>query len=989
MWSGSNGGRSCRAKPKVEGARVTGQKQVDPDGKRKWTTWLCEQAKGSKVLCLGDCRGHVPVLLSRLGFEVQVLSLRESILEGVRDQLAREVAAVRARVALGHWDGGALPHEDGVFDTVILDGALADVEQPAHLVQETGRVLASWGKVAIVVPFGHTAERDRLRSFFPLELVRLVRTYMDVESMDVLLDSIRLSAVPTDPQRYSWDDQAASRKILVQLESIMRLEQDNHPETSSLQREIASLDTRIEDARKRRDRLEAQRDALARQTEALRSEVGRMRREADKLRGNIESLQVSPAPGEGKEPDADRANAGTIEAAKEHHGRLLLKLEQAIDQRRRAEDDRARCQVEVDRLGARASELEDELDDVIAELDRADIAPGELSNRLEELVDQWENLREQHRQVSTDVRWRVGDLLVRAARRAEKAWRLPSSLLGRRRGKQTGTSARSTQPRRTGPSGLRSKHAIRPRVAAVLDDFSRVCMEPDCDLLLVSPDDHERVIRAQRPDLLLVESAFHGNNGAWSRQVERTLLHGGRALPSLVRACTRQGVPTVFWNKDDPAHFERFLPRAGLFDAVFTSDADCVPRYKKAIDHDRVHVLPFAAQPVLHNPVSEEERLHPVCFAGSYWGDRYPQRRKDMQNLLAPAMIFGLHIYDRNLGRTGLLARKWRFPAVYQSAIRGRLSYEQVVRAYRRYRVFLNVNSITDSPTMFPRRVFELLACGTPVISSYARGIEEVLGEGAVLFSGSESETRQHLLRLLDDGDFWARRSVQGIRRVMRAHCLADRLEQLLGHVGLPAQRVPAPSVAVLAHCQSEADIRQLSGHVARQTMRPALLVVLVARELGEDVVRQTCRIPDGVELEVVPASLRHDPGRLLELVQARADWLAIMSPADHYGIHHLEDLLLATRYSDAHVLGRVTHHRRAGDKWELVDPGREFRRVEGVLAATAAVRVDSVGANDVRGLLEEERYAPEALKCLSLDRFGYAPGAAREPEEVLALLDA
>ena len=67
--------------------------------------------------------------------------------------------------------------------------------------------------------------------------------------------------------------------------------------------------------------------------------------------------------------------------------------------------------------------------------------------------------------------------------------------------------------------------------------------------------------------------------------------------------------PTIFWNKEDPVHFKSFLNVAKLFDYVFTTDIDCIQRYKNALDHDRVYLLPFAVQPKLHNPIEEFVRI--------------------------------------------------------------------------------------------------------------------------------------------------------------------------------------------------------------------------------------------------------------------------------------------------------------------------------------------------------------------------------------------
>ena len=96
-------------------------------------------------------------------------------------------------------------------------------------------------------------------------------------------------------------------------------------------------------------------------------------------------------------------------------------------------------------------------------------------------------------------------------------------------------------------------------------------------------------------------------------------------LRELVAWCKEQGIPTVFWNKEDPPNYERFIETAKLFDRVFTVDVDCVPRYVKDLGHDRVEVLPFAAAPRIHNPIAAPDgRTFDIAFAGTYFAEKHP-----------------------------------------------------------------------------------------------------------------------------------------------------------------------------------------------------------------------------------------------------------------------------------------------------------------------------------------------------------------------------
>ena len=354
----------------------------------------------------------------------------------------------------------------------------------------------------------------------------------------------------------------------------------------------------------------------------------------------------------------------------------------------------------------------------------------------------------------------VGSAMVGAAKRPSTLFKLPFELLRLYRS----ASSQASETADNDDASARYRHlpkeldldvaqfvsypslpipeakAEGPRVAAILDTFTEHSLRYEADLLLLSRKSWRAEIEESRPAFLFVESAFSGNDREWRHLIVGYENLADNPLRELLQYCRSVGIPSVFWNKEDPAHFDHFIEAAREFDIVFTSDADCVPVYRETLGHDRVYVLPFAAQPKLHNPSREEGwPSHPVCFAGSWVQYRFPDRADALRFLLDPALPLGLHIFDRNLTRTDL-GQYHRFPDRYREAIRGTLPYEEMLTAYRCYELMLNVNTITESPTMFSRRVFESLACGTPVVSSESVGMGRMLG-GHVRVTRSMEDT--------------------------------------------------------------------------------------------------------------------------------------------------------------------------------------------------------------------------------------------------------
>src|SRR5690606_30834881 len=97
------------------------------------------------------------------------------------------------------------------------------------------------------------------------------------------------------------------------------------------------------------------------------------------------------------------------------------------------------------------------------------------------------------------------------------------------------------------------------------------------------------------------------------------------------------------------------------------------------------------------------------------------------EQLFEGATDFELEIFDRYLAWDD--HERYRMAPEWLPHVHGSLSYDQALNAYRRYAVVLNVNTITDSPTMFSRRALEASACGAVVVTNPSAGTTAALGE--------------------------------------------------------------------------------------------------------------------------------------------------------------------------------------------------------------------------------------------------------------------
>jgi glycosyltransferase involved in cell wall biosynthesis/spore maturation protein CgeB len=503
----------------------------------------------------------------------------------------------------------------------------------------------------------------------------------------------------------------------------------------------------------------------------------------------------------------------------------------------------------------------------------------------------------------------------------------------------------------------------RLRVAAIMDEFTESSFRPECQLLQLSVGGWQDELDAFRPELLFVESAWRGKDDQWNNKV----YHTSPELLGVIAWCRANGVPTVFWNKEDPVHFDGFLTTAKQFDWIFTTDIDSIPGYRAAVGHDRVHLLPFACQPATTNPIERYPRKDAFCFAGAFYV-RYPERARDLSEILkAISAKWPVEIYDRNFGGDNPI---YQFPDAYKPFIVGQLPFAEIDRAYKGYRYGINLNSVKQSQSMCARRVFELLASNTVTVSNFSRAVRMQFGD-LVITSDNGDEIVRRLQAVEGDEANWRKFRLAGLRKVMQGDTYQDRLATIISKV----KRTPAaellPTIVATGSAANRSEFAALLAGFARQRYARRRLVVVVPNGF----VPEAASV--GTPVRVVPA--REAAGLTCGDLAGEGELIAGMVAADYYGPNYLLDLALATRYSRAAAIGKVSHYQWSSEAGcRLVQPGDRYCEVESIPARSAVVRAEQVAATPladwVKGLPGR---TIEGEGLLSVDEFNYCRGGA------------
>lgn len=835
---------------------------------RRRIDWITEQVQGQRILDVGCSEGVLEILLARRCFDVTGVDINAEALAFARNLLENEPKDVIARVRFIQGDMTQTMLAGESFDTVIIGEVLEHLDDPEELLDRSLDLLTSDGRIVITTPFGYHPHDDHRQVFCLANFLALVSPRYFVEHLQIEDGYIRMTG-GVSHNRSNASNFLDWRRIVSLTEASLIASQ------RILYDRISKHGARIKQLELQLNGREGTVDLVPRLAERDKQNTSRLQRILQKKSAEAVQLQQHI---QGKRNEAawlkeqvnrELRTSAVLRCRLEQKENTIVGLEQRLQSRE---------------LGS-----------------RREIAA--LNQRLDAVL--------------SSTTFRAGATLVATAKEPRTLWRLPIRLW--RLYREVRPPARVSKPRSIDDRSAHSvafpklalpepRSAGAPVIAAILDTFSEYCLRYEANLVLLTPKQWKRQLERSRPAFLIVESAWWGNGGAWRGMITGFAQRDVNPLRDLLDYCRCHGVTTVFWNKEDPPNFDFFISAAKQFDFVFTTDSDRIPRYREVCGHESIFAMSFAAQPQIHNPSRGSSwPMYPVCFAGSWMGEKHKVRAKSLEYLLDPALSFGLHIFDRNLNRATHRGSNYEFPDRYHPAIKGSLSYQEMLAAYRCYKVMLNTNSVTASPTMFSRRVFESLACGTPVISTPSSGMEEMLGDH-VAVTQNENQTESYLTALLTDEERRQKRAHLGYRFIHTHHTYRHRMDDIFMRIGLDANRSSAPTVSVVVRIQEPKDVTRVKAMFANQQYPyKELLLVLTNRSLDFSAVSAPISDLERCRWLRCGSSLNAAVWLREAILAETTDYIATMVPTDHYGEHYISDMMLAANYSNADVLGKGT----------------------------------------------------------------------------------
>ncbi len=449
------------------------------------------------------------------------------------------------------------------------------------------------------------------------------------------------------------------------------------------------------------------------------------------------------------------------------------------------------------------------------------------------------------------------------------------------------------------------------KIAAILDEFSFDCFKFDCDLFALSKDHWKEEIDDFKPDFLLVESSWQGNKGEWQYEVAKLHVNKHRQqIRNLTSYCKENQIKTVFWDKEGLENFEFFKETASYFDYIFTADENNIDNFKSYTNNDKVFVLPFAAQPQIHNPINKNRNyLGELAFAGSYYNNKHSLRKTDIENLVYPSLKYGIQIFDRYFGKDLKKFPNNQWPDEYKANIVGQLNYSEMVEAYKNFDMFINVNSVQNSKFMFARRVYELIASRTLVISGPSLGVQEMFNQ-YIPISKSKAETEDLLKMYLKNPHLRQKLEKQGARFVYLNHTYKHRLQTICNTIQLKKNLVTEPKVTIISSTNRDEFMINLYENIKHQTYENIEAVIILNKNSMDvskwskqfatlDKVIKMIQVDENQSLgHCLNEAVSHSTGKII----------AKFDDDDYYAPNYLTDMVLSMEYSNSDIVGKSSH---------------------------------------------------------------------------------
>lgn len=323
------------------------------------------------------------------------------------------------------------------------------------------------------------------------------------------------------------------------------------------------------------------------------------------------------------------------------------------------------------------------------------------------------------------------------------------------------------------------------RIGLVSDKYTQLGISNEIKCVSLTPYNYKLVLRLYKLDLIFVESAWCGPQNSWKYKIASYPGYKKRnnfTLIRLINEAKNRAIPTIFWNKEDGVHFDRFSESAKHFDHILTVDSNSVEKYKLLADFKSVNTMTFPVHQKFHFFEGFNFKTVKANFCGSYNSSIHKERKESQEMIFSAASkTIGLDIYDRNSRRSNSI---YRFPEFDNTRVFPVQKYRETANIYKSYYASININTITDSPSMYSRRLIEILACGGIAVTNAALSLDANLKDFCHIVSSYDEAYALFERLKFGPSSNDLEKAASAVEYVSNNHTWKNRIDQIVSIIG-------------------------------------------------------------------------------------------------------------------------------------------------------------------------------------------------------------
>jgi glycosyltransferase involved in cell wall biosynthesis len=438
------------------------------------------------------------------------------------------------------------------------------------------------------------------------------------------------------------------------------------------------------------------------------------------------------------------------------------------------------------------------------------------------------------------------------------------------------------------------------KVAAVLGDRLFRGIDPDTQLLPLTPENWEQVISHTRPDLLLVESTWVSATGHWYMALTIPGQENDEIL-NIIKTARKKQIPTVFWMTLSHSYCPHFIRIARAFDNVYCADPLAVEMFAAQGLSSKI-LLP-AVQPVVFNPVHNVEENTPfnagILFDG--WVDLF-------ENPQIAGILKKIKADDLNVFQTKLMMYRGQLQRTEKDLVprvKGTVMDTHLPVLLKNAGMYLAIDQGRKTHTQRTWEILEAAASRVPVAYLGALEKQDML-HGIVQAFENEDELCDFVNHPRDGLLHLEKERHQAWRQTFQDHVFAKRIQTICQDVNLRYDWEEFPKVSLVTGTMRTHLLPKCFDQYHAQTYPNKELILIFNGDANAvETYRSSAAGDDSVHVCAIPPD--STVGTLLNygIHKASGKYFFRIDDDDHYGPNYILDTLLHLRAVKADIFGK------------------------------------------------------------------------------------